>query len=143
MQPWARRPHSERSQAVDQGSVKSCHPRVRCARQGPQHHHSTTTAPPQHHHSTTTTTTTTKLSVPSVPLFASPVEEWTLAGNPRLHAPLEPRSGEDCDDCELLFGTSSSRSQWPWRQHFTTQPTRRPGPSTTTEERRHRVLRTF
>ena len=55
-----------------------------------------------------------------------------LSGQPHwLHAPLEPRSGEDCDDCELLFGTSSSRSQWPWRQHFTTQPTRRPGPSTT------------
>ena len=48
-----------------------------------------------------------------------------------MHAPLEPRSGGNCDDCELLFGTSSSRSQWPWRQHFTTQPTRRPGPSTT------------
>ena len=48
-----------------------------------------------------------------------------------LHAPLEPRSGEDCDDCKLLFGTSSSRSQWPWRQHFSTQPTRRPRPSTT------------
>ena len=34
-----------------------------------------------------------KLSVPSVPLFASPVDEWTLAGNPWLHTPLEPRSG--------------------------------------------------
>ena len=64
-------------------------------------------------------------------MFASPVEEWTLAGSPRMHASLEPRSGGNCDDFELLFCMSSRRSQWPWRQHFTTQPTRRPGPRTT------------
>ena len=63
---------------------------------------------------TTTTTTTTKLSIPRVPFFASPVKEWTLAGSPWLHGPLEQRSGGNCDNCELLFGMSSSRSQWPW-----------------------------
>ena len=68
---------------------------------------------------------------PKSALFASPVYECTLAGSPRLHVSLEPRSGGNCDDCELLFGMSSSRSRWSWRQHFTTQPTARPGPSTT------------
>ena len=38
---------------------------------------------------------------------------------------------------------SSSRSQWLWRQHFTTQQTRRPGPSTTPhKDRRTQALST-
>ena len=81
--------------------------------------------------SATATTTTTGCLSQACFFFASLVEEWTSAGSPWLHALLEPRSGGNCDDCELLFGMSSSRSQLPRRLHFTTQPTKRPGNSTT------------
>ena len=85
-------------------------------------------------------TTTTKLSVPWVYFFTSLVEEWTLAGSPWLHAPLEPqrrklrrlRAALRHEQLSIAMALASAL-------HKSADRTTRAQHN----ERRHRVLRTF
>ena len=78
----------------------------------------------------------------SVPLFASPVEEWTLAGNPWLHAQrrklrrLRAALRHEQQSIAMAPGVSTS----PLSRQDDQGPVQRP---TGTGERWHRVLRTF